>query len=233
LYSSFAQVAGRESGGSTIMPQNQIVIGRGLQFSLRQVFELTTLAAITSALAAAFGPGTLVASGGIIVAWLNLRGAFVAIQCEPRQQMAIWVAWLVFLVSLALPSVHVLNPVYGLWAAWYAYAIPVEGLLRHEPLHFGLIIYLSINVANVLIVLLPLVVWIRALKIKNWLTTALCFTMPAAWCFAWQPDPLLSGYYVWCASYVLASMATRISPATFAGMVIVTGVLATIVVRWH
>jgi hypothetical protein len=215
------------------MPQPQVVPGRGWQFSLRQIFELTTLMAVASAVASAFGPGTLVASAGVIVAWLNLRGAFQAIQCERRQRMALGAAWLVFLLSLALPSVQVFNPVYGLWAAWYAYAIPIEAILRHEPPRLNWLVYLLINAANILMLLLPLVIWAQSRKFGQWLQTALCLTMPATWCLAWRMEGLLVGYFVWCASFAVALMAMRISRATFVTMVVVTCLEAPLVLGWN
>jgi hypothetical protein len=47
-----------------------------VQFQLRHIFGLTTIAAVAAALVAARGPGTVVACIGICIAWLNWCGAF-------------------------------------------------------------------------------------------------------------------------------------------------------------
>ena len=84
-----------------------------LQFGLRHLFGLTTISAIAAWLVAGYGPGTLVTSVGLLIAWLNQCGAFESLQSGRRQSVLLWLAWATFLVSLALPSIQVFGPVYG------------------------------------------------------------------------------------------------------------------------
>src|SRR4051812_8459860 len=77
------------------------------QFALRHLFGLTTISAIAAALVAAYGPRTLLASGGLFIAWLNQCGAFESVQDGRRRRAVLWLAWGTFLVSLALPSLRV------------------------------------------------------------------------------------------------------------------------------
>src|SRR4051794_20413116 len=83
------------------------------QFGLQHLFALTTLAAIAAGLAVTIGPRTLMASAGIVLAWLNLCGAFHEVQHGRRQRFLLWSAWGAFLVSFALPAMRVFGPVYG------------------------------------------------------------------------------------------------------------------------
>ena len=104
----------------------------------------------------------------MLTAWLNLGGAFQSLQSTHRQTAVLWLAWITFLISLGLPSVKVAGPVYGLWAAWCAYALPAESILKHEPFRLALIVYLAINVANVLMLLLPLLIWQQSHRWGHW-----------------------------------------------------------------
>jgi len=207
--------------------------GSGWQFRVRHLFVLTTISAIASALAAAYGPGTLLLSFGMLTAWLNLCGAFQSLQYARRQTVMLWLAWITFLVSLGLPSVKVAGPVYGLWAAWCAYALPAESILKHEPVRLALIAYFAINVANVLMLLVPVLIWRKSHGWGQWLRVALCVVMPSVWCIAWNFNGLLVGYFVWCASFWLALVALPVRPGVFGAMLGVSAVLPPIVLRWH
>jgi hypothetical protein len=207
--------------------------GNPWQFRLTHLFVLTTISAVAAALASAYGPGTLVLSLGILVAWLNLCGAFQSLQRGHQKAVTLWLAWTMFLISLGLPSIKVSGPVYGLWAAWFAYALPAESLLKLEPFRPALIVYFFINLANVLMLLMPLIIWRQSRERGQWLGVALCVAMPSVWCVAWSPKGLLVGYFVWCASYYVALLAIPVRLSLFVAMLGVAAVLSSIVLRWN
>src|SRR5262245_21501359 len=202
------------------------------QFRLWHLFALTTIAAVAAAFAVYFGPGTLVLSVGLIIAWLNVCGLFQVVQHGRKQAVVLWLAWLAFLVSLALPSVQVMKPVSGAWAAWFVIAMPVESVLKNREIRLSWIIFLGVNIANSLMVLLPLLIWRKSRGLGQWLTSALCIAMPAVWCIACNPKGLLVGYFVWSASFGLALIALPIRWPVFAAMLVTAATVVPIVLRW-
>jgi len=198
------------------------------QFSLRHLFELTTLSAIGTALAATFGPGTLVMSIGIILAWMNMRSAFERIQGGRGQATVLCLAWGLFLVSLALPSITVFGPVNGVSSAWIAMAAPIQSLLRFGEMKIGVIVFIAIDVANLLMALLPLLIWKLAHGRGQRLADCLAITMVTPWCIAWDPDNLLVGYYLWSTSMGIALIAIRIRKWIFGGMLAMAATIAAI-----
>jgi hypothetical protein len=202
------------------------------QFRLWHLFALTTIAAIAAAFAAYFGPGTLVLSVGLIIASLNVCGGFQVIQQGRRQAVVLWLAWLTFLVSLALPSIKVMNPMSGAWAAWFALAMPMESILKNREIRVSWIVYFAVNIVNGLMLVLPLLIWRKSRGHGQWLTSALCIAMPAVWSIACRPPGLLAGYFVWCASIGLALVALPIRWPLFAAMLVTAATLATIVLHW-
>ena len=147
------------------------------------------------------------ASAGISLAWLTCAGAFETIQSGRRQAKVFGLSWVVFLVSLVLPSVTVFGPVSGFSAAWFSIAGPIDSVFQRGQLPIGVIIYLVIDVANVLMLLLPLLIWRLSRGRGQWHGAMLSIAMVAPWCVAWDasntPD-LLFGYYVWCVSFGMA-----------------------------
>ena len=203
------------------------------QFSLLHLFELTTLSAAVAALAVTCGPGTLMTSAGISLAWLNMRGAFENVQSGRRQAAILGLAWVTFLVSLALPSITVFGPVLGFSAAWFSIAGPIESLLRYGQLPLGVIVYLAIDLANVLMLLLPLLIWWQSRGRGQWHGAMLCIAMVAPWCVAWDvsgTSGLLIGYYIWCVSFGIALVAIRIRRQVLVAMLVMTIGLAAVVV---
>jgi len=190
-------------------PVAQSVVSRAWQFQLWHLFGLTTIAAVAAALVARYGAGTLLTSVGLLVAWLNACGAFEHVQTGHRRPTLVWLAWSTFLASLTLPSIRVFGPVLGFWAAWYAIFLPVEVIRRHEELKPGLILFAAINMANLLILVLPILLWPLPRKYMHPLLPVLCIVMVAPWCFSWK-EPMLVGYYVWCASFIIALIAIPI-----------------------
>jgi hypothetical protein len=189
------------------------------QFQLRHLFGLTTISAIGAALIASYGAGTLLTFAGLLVAWLNYCGAFERLQVGRRRAALVWLAWTTFLASLALPSIKVFGPVLGFWAAWYAVMLPADAIYRGELLMKpGLLLFASINIANVLISMLPITLCRFPRKHIQSYMTALCIVMVGPWCVSWN-ETMLVGYYVWCSSFILALLAIPVRIWTFVAMV--------------
>jgi len=150
-----------------------------------------------------------VTSAGIILAWLNIHGAFESIQSGRRQAAILGLSWITFLISLALPSFTVFGPVQGFSAAWFAIVGPVESLLKYGQLPIGVIVYLVIDAANILMLSLPLLIWRLRCGRGARLGALLSITMVGTWCVAWDAGDLLFGYYLWCVSFGMALIAIR------------------------
>jgi hypothetical protein len=180
------------------------------QFDLAHLFGLTTLAAIAAALLVSVGPGALMTSAGLLVAWLNACGLFYRFQRGRQQTALLWAAWASFLVSLALP-------VGELWKALYGYQAAGIFLL-FAP-------WSPWSVANILMAFLPLIVWRINRGQGQWLSVVLCVTMASAWSVCWSSSSwslsMSPGYYVWCASFFLALLALPVRHWMLAAMIVV------------
>jgi hypothetical protein len=189
------------------------------QFGLHHLFALTTLAALAAGLAVTIGPRTLMTSAGILLAWLNLCGAFHEVQHGRRQAALLWAAWAVFLVSLALPCMHGFgsSSIYGWTAAWFALTAPLYAMQNEAFFQASTPLFFAISTANGLALCLPLLIWQLRRGQGAALGTALCLTMVSTWVM-WDA-PMLLGYYVWCGSFFLAMAAIPIHRRVFAAMV--------------
>jgi hypothetical protein len=203
------------------------------QFGLRHIFGLTTLTAIAAALVAAFGPGTMVLSLGVVITWLNVCGAFQALQNGRRRAAVLWLAWTVFLISLALPSIKIFGPVSGFSAAWFALQAPPGMLFDPQGQPIAAIVYAVLDIANALMLVMPALIWRLSRGRGRLLGIALCLVMVGPWCLAWNPEGFLVGYYIWCASFGLALIGVRISGRTLMGMMAAAAVLAAVVAYWQ
>jgi hypothetical protein len=192
------------------------------QFRLQHLFGLTTLACIAAGLAAAIGPWTLVASAGIVLAWLNLCGAFGSVQSGRAQTWLLWIAWSVFLFSLALPSLNGLGFDFGWQAAHAALLIPYWfvrgwGFWGNGVSPGSAFVTLIVDLANVLALFTPLLIWRLKTGKGARMSAALCLVIPSTWIW-WDPR-MYVGYYVWCLSFALAQAALPINRWLFAGLV--------------
>lgn len=198
---------------------------RPLQFRLVHLFVLTTLSAVAAACFTAWGVGTLPMSVGLIAAWLNACGAFRAVQRGRRQAVLLWIAWVVYLLSLALPCMQIFSsPIRGWEAAWAVLGLPLNAVtegkglgllgLLHSP---GGLWYLLLNLANLLAVSLPLLIWRLRRGGGQWLALALCLAATGPWSVAWDGS-MGVGYYVWCASFLIAVVALPLNRWQLAGM---------------
>jgi hypothetical protein len=179
------------------------------QFGLRQLFGFLTLVAMAAALVAAFGPRTLLASAGILIAWFSACGAFRGVQSGKRQELILATAWALFLLSLYLPVARVPGDFYGWQAAFVCLCNPS---------------CFPSTAANILMALMPVIVWRTDAGRGEWLRIALCVAMPASWSFCWfAREQWYSGYWVWCASFLVALFALPVRPWMLPLMMIVAG----------
>ncbi|HZL91799.1 MAG TPA: hypothetical protein VFB96_25740 [Pirellulaceae bacterium] len=205
-------------------------LSRG-QFGLAHLFGLTTIAAGAAALVAWFGPGTLLTSGCVLVAWLNLCGLFNRLHSGTRQATMLWCAWAIFLISFALPSIAVLGPVLGWGAAWVVLMAPVDMLRGVRGFDFSFLWCLWMDAANLLGVLLPVLVWRVGRGQGQWLGSAFCLAMVSTGTVLWD-NAMLVGYYVWCASFLMALVALPVKTKTFLAMLAAVALWAA-VVAWN
>jgi hypothetical protein len=198
------------------------------QFGLQHLFGLTTLVAFAAALTAAFGPQLVVPSAGVLLAWLNLCGAFRIFQEGTAQKRLLWLAWATFLISLALPSVLVLTSsrVYGWQAVVAAIQIPYYAVVQTswgDVSLFGGLVCLIIDCANLLAVLMPLLIWRLGRGKGKRMSEAICLSAVGTWVM-WDSQ-MLVGYYVWCSSFLLAQVALTVNRTLFGGITALTIVL--------
>jgi hypothetical protein len=176
------------------------------------------------ALVAALGWGYLMTAAGGLIAWLSFRGAFGSLQSGRAQRLILGAAWVTFAVSFCLPSVEVFGPVYGWVAAWCALTAPVNAVRAGEIVP-GIGLYLAIDIANVLMVGLPVLMWRQGCGAGKWSCATLAVTMVLTWTVSWNAS-MLSGYYVWCASFCIALMAIPISWKMLGAMIAIQGMTA-------
>ena len=149
--------------------------------------------------------------------------------------MLLWLAWGLFAVSFALPSIKIFGPVFGWNAAWAAIALPWEELSsgRLEASRLPVLAWLALlDLANLLAGCLPLLIWRFARGGGRILSSLLAVAMVGPWLAGSNPEGMLVGYYVWSASFSVALIALPIGLRTFAGMLTVA-LLAYIAALWH
>ena len=205
-------------------------LGRG-QFGLKHLFGLTTIAAGAAALVAWFGPGTLLTSGAVLLAWLNWCGLFDRLQRGNRQTMILWCAWALFLISFALPSMVAFGPILGWGAAWFVLTAPVDAVHEGKNLNLSILWFLWMNSANLLGALLPVIVWRVGRGHGQWLGLAFCLAMLSTGTVLWG-NAMLVGYYVWCASFLVALVALPVKTKTFLAMLAAVALWAA-VAAWN
>jgi hypothetical protein len=150
------------------------------QFKLWHAFVVMTHVAVAAAVSRAFGSGTLVISTGLLVALLNWMGAFDLFQTGRPQSIILGLAWLMFLVSLALPAMEVFGPILGASAAWAAVILPWRVITDSGPNGWGLVAFLALDIANLLMALLPFEIWRLARGDGRAYSVVLCLAMVAA-----------------------------------------------------
>lgn len=194
------------------------------QFRLWQLFAAMSYVAGCAAFARYRGWGTLMTTLGLGVAVLNVAGCFAPLQSGRSQRLLLWLAWCAFLVSLCLPSVLVFNTVYGWQAAWVVLVGPWDRILRGE-FDPRAIIWIADSLGNLLLALIPFLVWRLLRSGGKWYAAVLIAVMPAPWLTVWggdDPRGLYAGFYVWCASFYIALLALPLRRRTLAAMWLIT-----------
>jgi hypothetical protein len=188
------------------------------QFELRHLFGLMTLCAVAAAAAAAFGLGTLLLTGGVIVAWLNWQGAFYIVRQGRRQAVILLAAWGVFLTSLFLPSYTIFSKVHAGWeAAWFCQVVVLEAIWNLKPEILLVPWLLAIDAANLLAALLPLLIWRLARGRGQIASGILCVAMVGPWLMGGDGGWAV-GYYVWVANFYIALVALPLRTPAFLTM---------------
>ena len=194
------------------------------QYSLRDLFVAMTGVAAAFGLAAWWGPGTLPYSIGLLLALANVTGRLGFFQTKQTRPKCFYVAWGLLLVSLFLPSVQGCQEDMKGWQAALTVAQAeiegVQSLASQEtdaPWYrwaFSLTVYSLLNLANILALLSPLLLYRLQRDRGKWMGGALAVCSVAAWSLGWTPG-FLVGYYVWCFGFAALLIGYRMSWLTF------------------
>jgi hypothetical protein len=211
------------------------VAGDRFQFRLSHLFMATFLVAVIVFLAQSTGVGSLPLSIGLALVCLNAQGFFGFWQHKRSRPRLFYVVWLLIAVSLFLPSAKGCNnqTIHGWQAAQMMFVAEVEML--HEVTTkqafpggglIPLVLLLSINLANLLILLSPLLLF-RLQKGKGRLMgNALAISAVSVWVITWDnASGFLIGYYVWAGGITLLIQTWRIGCRVFFAMVILAVVI--------
>ncbi len=207
------------------------------QFSIRFLLLLTTAVAAALGLALAKGWNTLPLSLGLIWATMNAAGVLRFVQHTPRARSNwIWLAWLLFLLSLCLPAAKGCNNelIYGWEVATASAMAEAEGIYKvatwDEELqqeqnwgNLGRQIYVvtMINLCNLALILAPLAIVLFHYDRGYWMTNLVAVTAVLAWAFIVGDNHMpMSGYFVWCLSSAVM-IAARPLPWSIWGLMMV------------
>lgn len=209
-------------------------VRRPPQFSIRFLLLLTTLVAAITALAVAFGTPALPPLVGLTWTGLNCWGKLAYFQQSKRAQSA-WIlaAWVVFLISLALPAVDVFADMYGWQAAWTVacidfsatcalFGISLESNNVDSP-WLAILLYTPMNLGNLILILAPILVWPLRHRGQRAVMNTVAICTGVIWpyfLFANDPD-VLYGFYVWCLAFAIFFSAHRLSWRIWWGMLAV------------
>ncbi len=202
------------------------------QFSLRDIFWLTTAAAGVAAVAAVKGAGSLVISIGLVVAWLNARGRLAPVQTRKARPKVFYVAWGLLAASLFLPAMKGCNnkPIYGWQTAYACAATQADGVAqlvlqgppeeRPSLSDVGSFVWFTlINLANGLALLSPFWLWRLQRGRGEWFGAVLAVAVIGVWAVPLRdPTNLLVGCYVWCAGFAVLLAAHRLRFGVLAAM---------------
>lgn len=193
---------------------------RHWQFGIRHLLGLMTYVAVMLGIATWQGPHTLMATCGLGLALLSHLGALERLQSGRTQLVLVSLAWVTFLVSLCSPCLTGSFQIYGWQAGWIYLMAPVQAIFSTDtniqPVDWPWII--SINVANVLQTLLPLLIWRLGRGRGQVLATLSCLAMVGPWTTLVMATDLYVAYYIWCASFMLLVIAVPVNRSTLIGM---------------
>jgi hypothetical protein len=190
------------------------------QFGIRHLLGLMTYVAVMLGITTWQGPQTLMVTTGLGLALLSHLGAFQRLQSGRTQLMVVGLAWVVYLVSLCTPCTTGPFTVYGWQAAWIYFYGPVEALLKKDT---GFEIFawpwiVTIDMSNLLQVVLPLLIWRLSRERGQVLSVLSCLAMVGPWTTLVMASDLYVAYYIWCASFMLLAIALPVNRRTLMGM---------------
>jgi hypothetical protein len=209
------------------------------QFSLREAFWFTTAAGGAAALVRFRGLGSLVLSLALLFAWLNVRGRLAKLQTRRARPKVFYAAWLLLGASLFLPAMKGCNntvhrgwetaSMAAKWEIGAAYEVLVKAdlpSLEEAPaaIDFGVRLTL-INLANLLALLSPLLLWRLQRDQGQCLGAVLAVSAVAVWATPMGSE-LLIGCYVWCAGFLALTISYRIGWRLFGVMTLLAAVFA-------
>lgn len=198
---------------------------RGVQFSLRGVFALTTWAACTAALAAWRGAGVVVLSLGLTITALNACGKLSRWQLPERRGLGlVRCAWLLLGLSLCMPSVRGCSnqSLAGWETALTCASTQIEMLARrHDASWTAYVCCSMLNLGNLLMALSPLAVW--RTKRRERAGRAYAAVLGACAVGIWSlaigdAASLLVGYYFWSLAALALLSAFRLGAAALSFM---------------
>lgn len=191
------------------------------QFSLRALLIGVTVASVILALYAKRGLGTVPLSLGLLLSGLSWRGRLARLQTETTRPKLYLSGWLLVGMSLLLPSVGGCQTTLKGWeAAYFCAGIEVE--MIHNSLQADAELepqvwsdefaYFSLlNLANLMFLLSPLVLWRLQRGKGRWLTTINAAALTAVWFVPLGAgSDYRVGYYVWCGGLTLLHLAHRL-----------------------
>lgn len=203
------------------------------QFSLRGMLLLTTVAAVSAAIAAARGIGSLLLSLGVTLTAFNSAGYLRHLQTARWRPRWVYLGWLVFLTSMFLPAARGCgNSTSAGWeVAWICGASQVDAVVKlatqederdnlarqvaQAPMQTLLphVYLLVLNVSNVVMLLSPAAWLLWRQDRGRILLGVLVVGASCGWSITWSSDDASKmeyGYYVWCAAMMLVLTAQRI-----------------------
>ena len=205
------------------------------QFTLRGLLIAVALAAVASALCAAKGIGSLVLFIGLVATWFSWRGYLSRLQTSSARPKMFLSAWLLVGMSLFMPAFGgCQTEVKGWECAYFCAGIEYElirdsvvesdqsRLLTTEALTFTLL-----NLANLMFVLSPLMLY-RIWRGKGqFLTTLLAISLPMVWLVPIDaPMQYRIGYYVCCAGLTQIHLSYRTRTMALGAMWLMTLILS-------
>lgn len=193
---------------------------RRWQFGIRHLLGLMTYVAVMLGVATWLGPQTLMVTCGLGLALLSHLGAFKRLQSGRTQYVLVGLAWVTYLVSLFTPCTTGPFQIYGWQAAWIYLLGPVQAMFVTDSTVelYGWPWIISIDVANVLQALLPLLIWRLSRGRGQVFATLSCLAMVGPWTTLVMATDLYVAYYIWCASFMLVAVAVPMSRWTLLGM---------------
>ena len=190
------------------------------QFRLWHLFAVMTYVAVLLGVATWLGPQTLVVSLGLGLALLSHLKAFARLQNGRTQLILAGIAWVAYLVALCIPCVIGFLTVFGWQAAWTYLWGPLAAVFTRRVSIQGFTWpwLWSVNLANILQLALPLLIWRLSRGRGEVLSVLICLAMVGPWTTLIMAPDLFVGYYIWCLSFMLLVIAVPVSRATLLGM---------------